>query len=82
MFNTRLDSMESRCLVEGSTVTYPRIYLCRMRYFWTDMSKYGYLQRSVLKYTDSSDMEALTVPWRIFFFFEVPNWFCYTGADK
>ena len=44
------------------------------------MTRAGSLQRYVQKDADTSDMAALTVPWRSEDFIVVPNWFIRTDA--
>ena len=46
------------------------------------MSKAGSIQRAILKDSYTYDMAALTVPWKSFVFFLVPNWFCCTDDEK
>ena len=53
-----------------------------MRNFWPDFSWDRSRQRAILKDTDISDTSAMTVLWRSFASFVVPNWFCCTDAVK
>ena len=46
------------------------------------MSRARLNQRDVLKDADTSNMADLTVPWRIFTAFVVPNWFLCIDAAK
>ena len=46
------------------------------------MSRARLLLRTVHKDEDTSNLEALTFPWRVLDFFVVPKWFLCTGVEN
>ena len=57
----------------GSADYYPRSCYCRIRGLCPDSSRVGFPWRCVRKDADTSDTEALLVPWRILNLFVVPK---------
>ena len=74
--------MDLWCFVGGSTALYPHRCRCRIRENFPDASKFGSPQRFIRKDVDTSNTEALTVPWRSLGLRVDPNVFPCTDAEN